>query len=264
MSGGIYDLLVAGNQKYGTSIRDIAVSEFHCDPDEIARTVIMAPCWEAEMFSGCADVVSCAPGARVLRWNVGEFTYIRTGIGAPNVTDITLALGGTPCRRIVFIGAAGSLSEEIGIGDISVPSSSISGDGAERYLSAELGDCFGKTVYPDRELASALLESAGKRALPFDRKLHSAVNFSVDTLFAQFAHIDKILSLGSRTIDMEASACLRASELCGIKAAAVFSISDNTVVGKSLYSGRSETDAECRRATRALIPEIVMEALTSA
>ena len=49
---------------------------------------------------------------------------------------------------------------------------------------------------------------------------------------------------------METAAFFKASKLAGIKAGAVLQVSDNTIINKSLYSGRTTEDQAFRKKIR--------------
>ena len=59
---------------------------------------------------------------------------------------------------------------------------------------------------------------------------------------------------------METAALFKAAEICNIKAAAIFSISDNTILKKSLLSGRTKEEMDYRRNVRKnIIAKVVLE-----
>ena len=88
----------------------------------------------------------------------------------------------------------------------------------------------------------------------------NADNYSVDAVFTQFPHIDHFIELGVKTIEMETSATFRCCNIAGIKATALFCISDNTIKKKSLYSGRNEEERAFRHHVRKqIIPKIVID-----
>jgi purine-nucleoside phosphorylase len=97
-------------------------------------------------------------------------------------------------------------------------------------------DSFGEKNYPHPEAfahLAALTEAASKEyAIPW----HRGKTFSVDTIFAEFAHLEEVLSLGCDSIEMETAAFFKAAAISGLKAAALYVISDNIYQGKSVYS----------------------------
>jgi len=82
----------------------------------------------------------------------------------------------------------------------------------------------------------------------------------VDTIIAQFAHIDEIIGMGCNCIEMETSALFKSAEICSINAATVFSVSDNTILKKSLLSGMTEKEIDYEKnARRNTLTKIVIE-----
>lgn len=267
----IYDWLLQGNERFGTKMHDICLNVLKCEPEQIHEHVIIAPWWQPDIFINFGAAVDKAfDGEHTKVWNMHisefDFTYIRTGIGAPVVGDTTLALGCTPCKKAIFIGSAGALDYNMGIGDIVIPKYSICGDGVCRYLTngrLKDNDMFGQAVYPNEQLTKKINTITNKTCIENNVKWHIGKNYSCDTIFAQFSHIDEIIELGCNTIEMETAAYFKAAEIAGINAGAVFSISDNSIKKKSLYSGRTDQEMQYRHDIRAkIIPRIVFEALS--
>lgn len=263
-----YDNLLMGIKRYGTEPEDICRSTLGVDTAKIRERVIIAPWWVPTIFPGMdAAFVNVCESVQV--WDVSyegqEITYIKTGIGAPMVMDMVLVLGVTGCKKAVFIGSVGALDPGINIGDIVVPEYSVCGDGASRYLQAGLlkdNDVFGGRVYPDREMFDRLRNAAEEIGGRHDVRVHIGRNYSTDTIFVQFAHLDEIMGTGCNVIEMETAAAFRAAEMAGIALGALFSVSDNALTEKSLLSGRTDADMEYRKRVRQeLFPPIIGKAL---
>ena len=263
----IYEHILNENKRFGTNPVDIARSVFNCEPEMIQKNVIIAPEWKPEIFSGYADGIDQVHDGLYKIWNLSinkkTASYIITGVGAPNVIDVVLALGCTPCENIIFIGSVGGLDEKLKIGDIVIPEYSICGDGACRYLTdkkAFENDCFGEKYYPNKEIYEKIISKTENITKENNVTWHTGKNFSIDTVIAQFAHIDEILDMGCNCIEMETAALFRSAEICGIKACAVFNVSDNTILKKSLLSGRSKEEMEYRKYVRKnILTKIVLE-----
>jgi len=263
----IYEHILSANKRFGTDPIDIARSVFNCDPVMIRKDVIIAPEWKPELFADYADGIDQVHDGIHKIWNLPvnkkTITYIRTGIGAPNVLEAVLALGCTPCENIIFIGSVGGLDENLKIGDIVIPEYSICGDGACRYLTDKKvfeSDCFGEKYYPNKEIYERLVSKTENISKENNVTWHIGKNFSIDTVIAQFAHLDEILAMGCNCIEMETAVLFKSAEMCEIKACAVFNVSDNTISKKSLFSGRSEEEMEYRRYTRKnVLTKIVLE-----
>ena len=63
---------------------------------------------------------------------------------------------------------------------------------------------------------------------------------------------------------METSTFFHAASIANLKAAAIFSVSDNTFANKSLYSGRTEHDKLKKdKVNSEIVPNIVLKALNT-
>jgi nucleoside phosphorylase len=119
-----YQYLIDGIRRYGSTEEDICLHGLGVSTNQVNENIVIAPWWEPSALEklGEAEYLSESPSSAVKVWNIRkkdlQFTYIKTGIGAPVLMDAVLSLGVTRCKRAVFIGSVGSLDEKIGIGDI--------------------------------------------------------------------------------------------------------------------------------------------------
>lgn len=261
-----YSDLIAGMKRFGSTEKDVCIHGLGISPEKINKNVIIAPWWEPSIFSGLgtAEFLSSSEFASIKIWNIESndlsMTYIKTGIGAPVLMDVLLSLGVTECKRIVFIGSVGALDSTVGIGDIVIPEYSICGDGASRYISSDTleKDVFGEKQHPDIHLFEKAKIAIEYICKDNNVKWHIGKTFSIDTIFAQFAHIDSILGMGCNVIEMETASAFKAANLMNIPIVALFSVSDNTVTNKSLISGRTREEMDYRRyVRRELFPKII-------
>lgn len=264
-----YENLIYGMKRFGSTENDICVNGIGITPEHVHENVIIAPWWEPSTFPNfrILEYLSESEFSEIKVWNIKingiEITYIKTGIGAPVLMDALLSLGVTPCRKIIFIGSVGSLDSNIGIGDIVIPKYSICGDGASRYISSDFladSDVFGKKIYPNENLFENAKNITARICKENNVKWHIGKTFSIDTIFAQFAHLDEILNMGCNVIEMETAAAFKAAAIMNIPIVALFSVSDNTITNKSLISGRTQQDMEYRRyVRRELFPKIIWD-----
>ena len=265
-----YETILDGMKRFGSTERDICVSGLGIEPEQVNENVIIAPWWEHKSLHGLGKVkyLSASDFSAIKVWDITagktKITYIKTGIGAPVLIDALLSLGVTRCKKIIFIGSVGSLDPEIGIGDIVIPEYSVCGDGASRYIASDdlkSDDCWGEKVYPNNDLFDTVKGITKAICDENGVKWHIGKNYSIDTVIAQFTHIDEIIDMGCNVIEMETAAAFRAAKIMDIPIAAVFSVSDNTVTKKSLISGRTKTDNDYRRKVKKkLIPKIILKA----
>lgn len=250
-----YSDLLNSHLKYGTTSDDIIERKGY---EKILENVVIAPWWSHDIFDGL-NFEEDQVNDKVFNFYGDDlsFSYIELKrIGAHGIMDFILSLGVTKCKNIVFLGSAGSLDESIKIGEIVIPKYSICGDGASRYLNINLEDEFLKKEYPSKMITNDLIDILKERNI----KYHYVPNYSIDTVFAQFYHLDKILDLGAKTIEMETACLFKCCNLMNINATALFCISDNTILNKSLYSGRTDEENNYRHKIRyELIPKIVID-----
>ena len=250
-----YKDIIDWHKKYGTSKDDIIKRVGY---QNILENVVIAPWWEHNIFDEFSDRIE-EVGKNVYNvYGKGfEFSFIEVkNIGAPSIVEYVLPLGLTKCEKLLFIGSAGTLDKSIKIGDLVVPVFSYNGVGVCRYFNDNLEDDFENKYYPNNQLNNDLINAIKK----IGYKYHNVINYSVDTIFAQFAHIEHIVELGAKTIEMETSTMFRCADMLNIASAALFCVSDSTLKNKSLYSGRTEEDKKIKYYIREkIIPRIVIE-----
>jgi purine-nucleoside phosphorylase len=228
---------------------------FRCDPEAIHPDVILMPWWQPEVFSLWVDQIATITPNKLfeLEFKGKPISIVRSGIGAPQSGDAVLALGCTACERIWFAGSVGGLQSDMCIGDLVIPSSSYSGDGFCRYLQPGFPreDCFLENVYPDESLSKMVVHVAAPLASAEGVAVYSGPVYSTDSILTEFSRLDDIINdLGCIGIEMETAAVFKAARLVGIRAAALFSVSDVPVRNQSIYAGRSEEQKAHRRETR--------------
>ncbi len=254
-----YSDLLKSHEEYGNSKQDILLRHGF---DKILKFVIIAPWWDIGIFEEYNPIITKINDSLYnIKINDVEFSFVQLKmIGASVIMDTLLSLGITNCQNILFIGSVGSLSTHINIGDIVIPKYSICGDGASRYLNPNLEDEFGKKEYPNEQITNKLLDVVKDVCKETKVNYHYVSNFSIDTIFAQFYHINYILNTGCETIEMETANFFKTAKTVGLNATALLCISDNTINKKSLYSGRTTTDNDYRKFVKSrIIPEIIIQ-----
>ncbi len=249
-------------KKYGISEDDVCRNRLKIGGDEVEEIAVISP------INAAADYENV--GARVTQLSDGffptyriekdgvKFTFVAFQVGACNVCEVVCALAYSNCKKLIFTGTVGAIREEFSIGDIVLPRCSVCGDGATRYFTLgalkDSDSAFGKKFYPDEELQGALAEYLSAKNTAFQY----ANVFSIDTIVAQFFHIEEFLSYGADVLEMETAATFNASKILGLQACALFHVSDSTVEKKSLLGGRSKEEHELHRRTKLFtIPELV-------
>lgn len=250
-----YKDLLESHLKYGTKKEDIKKNRGY---EHILQDVVIAPWWSHDIFEGKVNKISkINDKVYNIYGDNFSFSFIELKrIGAPAIMDYVLSLGVTKCRNLIFLGSAGSLDSNIKIGDIVIPEYSICGDGASRYLNINFKDEFGLKEYPSNNITNKLINILDSNKI----KYYHVPNFSTDSVFAQFVHLEEIINMGAKTIEMETSILFKCNLLLNINMTALFCVSDNIINKKSLYSGRSKEEHNYRHKVRnEVIPYIIIE-----
>ena len=189
-----------------------------------------------DIFKGHVDSIKHIAGPTGHGYDINELaigdkkiTYITTGVGACKLMDAVLALGCTPCKNILFIGAVGTLNENMKIGNIAIPDYSICGTGADRYLTSgnvSESDSYGKKYYPNKELSDKVLKVTNESIKDKDIKTYIGKVFSSDTIFAEYAHLDEFMNMGRDIVEMETATLFNAANVvCNISQIILWQIS---------------------------------------
>lgn len=250
-----YQDILNSHLKYGTNKNDIIKNRGY---ENILENVVIAPWWSYEMFNGKFDKIDMINDKVYNIYGKDfSFSFIELKkIGAPGIMDYILSLGLTDCKNLIFLGSAGSLDSNINIGDIVIPKYSICGDGASRYLNNKFKDEFGLKEYPSENITNKLIRILDLKKINY----YNVPNFSTDSLFLEFIHLDEIINMGAKTIEMETSILFKCNTVLNINMTAIFCISDNIVNKKSLYSGRGKEEHDYRHKVRKeIISDVIVD-----
>lgn len=158
-------------------------------------------------------------------------------LGAPQtvlVLERMIALG---AKKFVAVGWCGSLSNDVRIGHIVLPSGAVSEEGTSAHYP-------GIECAPSFELLNSLksgLNSAG-------RTIHEGPVWTTDAPFRETcAKVKDFQSKGILAVDMETSALFSVSKFRGVELAVVLVVSDDLSTLKWVHGFRDPTFHESRK-----------------
>ena len=244
---------------YKTAIK----CEFGLSAEKHYDILVVAPGWTpTKLMQGfdvevtCTEKHSYISGYEV-KGDGFLMAWIQTSPGACSTIDELSLCSVLDFDELVFIGAVGSLSKDIGIGELCTPSFSVSGTLANGYLMEDITQYkpFGK-VYPnDPEYVSKIINLIGDMGY----EITQAPVFCTDTVLCEYAHMDFIKSFDVSLIEMETSSFYLIADLLEKPAIALLVVSDNSASGESLVL-RTQEQKDIYNATRFdTIPKILME-----
>lgn len=158
-------------------------------------------------------------------------------------------------KKIIFVGSVGSISEDVNIGDLIIPYTSVSGEAFSSYMYETINkESLHKEYHPTKTLYDKTTNYLKNENIDYkDIKV-----YSVDTIIGQFSHIDEIINKDCKAIEMETSALFSSCEVTKKECIALLVVSDNTIINKSLISGRTDKDMKLYHQTRyEIIPKII-------
>lgn len=248
--------------KYGDSSK--LVNRLGITEEDVTEVVVLAPWWHPNKLYNNYDckielLSDEFPDVHRITHNNKSFLHIRSYVGATNVGETVLLLSFTKCRRIIFVGSVGSISNDVNIGDLIIPLTSVSGEAFSSYMYETINKgSLHKEYHPTRELYDVTTNYLRNENIDY-KEIRV---YSVDTIAGQFAHIEELLNLGCKAIEMEMSALFSACQVAEKECVALLAVSDNTILNKSLISGRTDDDMEKYYKTRYdIIPKILLKIL---
>ncbi len=149
--------------------------------------------------------------------NARNLTLIVTGMGASFTGDAVLYLSGTNCKNVILFGSCGLIKSEkgIGIGSIVAPVKCIS---MESFTDILLKNHGLKAFYPDRDMLGSFLNK--------NKGVKEVNCATLGSLKLEEDNLGLFTDKDIHVVDMESSGLFSAASLKGIKAMALFYISD--------------------------------------
>ena len=188
------------------------------------------------------------------RYKGKPVTVIGSLVGSPVTSDAAYFLRFTPCGSIIYTDAIGTLKDDVGIGDIIVPTGAVRGEGGSKYHAEEW--------YPavaDFDLmrkAAPILEEAFTK---LGVNLHYGIIYTTDSFAAETRDfLEKLQKMNIIGIEMETSAIFTIASLQGRKAVAIDIVSDNPLIGKSLVDPLPSEDKNRQKKSTETLQEVIL------
>lgn len=256
----LYKKLKFNMERY-SGCTDFLNNIYGLDENEQYEAIILAPSWNPEkIFKNCnakIELLKKGPyyNSYIMEINDKKYGYIQTGSGASNMVDCCLTLGNSKCKKIIFIGAVGALSEDMLLGDIITPSKSIAGDGASLYLYEKVSaNNFQTAVYPPKGAKENALTVANNMGIELKEK----VVYCTDSIFCEYFHLNDILLFGSEAIEMETASFYRCMEIMRREGIAILCVSDNSITKNALVGRVDDDTKKYHKGRETLIPKLIL------
>ena len=185
-----------------------------------------------------------------------KIAWVQIASGACNLIDHLILCGELRFRKLIFVGAVGSLKEKYNVGDLCTPSYSISGAFANAYLCGNLSEYkpFEK-VFPNEEYLNHVIELAKKN----NYELYKASVYCTDSISMEYSHLDEIQSFDTDFIEMETSSFYLIADLLEVPAIALLIVSDNSAMGHPLVGRNEELENNYNYGRSVVIPNLIYQ-----
>ena len=183
-----------------------------------------------------------------------KIAWVQVASGACNLLDHLVVCSELNFKKLIFIGAVGSLSEDFNVGDLCTPSYSISGVFSNAYLSENLNDYkpFEK-VYPNDKYIDEVIGFAKNKGY----NIRKGSVFCTDSIALEYYHLDEIKKFKTDLIEMETSTFYMLAELLEVPSIALLVVSDNSMTNKPLVGMKEEMKEVFDRSRKDIIPELI-------
>jgi len=238
-------------------------SEFGLSVDKHYDLLVVAPGWKpTKIMAGFdVEVVTTAIHSYISGYEVKGngflIAWIQTSPGASSLIDELSLCAFLDFEKLIFLGAVGSLTKEIGLGSICTPLYSVSGNLANGYLMEDIKEYkpFGK-IYPNDpafvENVISIIKESGYEIL-------QVPVFCTDSVLCEYDHMDFIKSFDVSLIEMETSSLYLMADLMEKPAVALLVVSDNSATGESLVLRTPEQKAVYNNSRLEVIPKILLK-----
>jgi uridine phosphorylase len=159
---------------------------------------------------GCA----CRPGS----WKGEPLSVVAPAMGAPYAAMVLEKLIALGARRVLVLGWCGSLSSQVRIGDLILPSAAVPGDGTSPHYCPEPG-----SISPHPALYDLLAASLRSAEVPW----HAGSVWSTDAFYRETKKlVQSCREKGILGIEMELAALFAVGRFRGIAVAGLLVVSD--------------------------------------
>ncbi len=189
---------------------------FGIPKQEVRKTCVLMPFLLKEALREF-KVGRLARGKLYSAGNSRDFTLIHSGMGPALTGDALLYLKDTGCKNVVLLGSCGLLAQNngLGIGSLISPLKAYSLESFSRMLANQ--EIASDVYYPDKKLLEDFTSGSSIKQITCA---------TVSSLKLEEERKGAWLKQGIEAVDMECSAFFAAASHSGLKALAVFYVTD--------------------------------------
>ena len=244
--------------EYNTS--NLAYHTFGVSSEMVFDALVIAPGWKPTKiitdpsFHTTVLAVNNYDSSYLVEKEGLKLLWIQCSSSAANLMDRLLICAELQFKKLIFVGAVGSLNEQFRIGDICTPSYSISGVYANAYLCDRLSDYtpFDK-VYPNQIYVDKIISLAKENGY----NLKQGSVYCTDSIALEYSHLEEIKAFHPDLIEMETSTFYLLADLLEVDAIALLVVSDNSALKQPLIGRNDEMQTKFNYGRKEIIPDLI-------
>ena len=233
---------------------------FGFEPDILYDALVVAPGWKPDktILDPSFTVTLLSQHAYFSGYLVEKegvrIAWAQTASGACNVLDHIIICGELQFKKLIFVGAVGSLVPDLSVGCICIPEVCFQGSYAGAYFEERLPAFapFAPVFPPDGNYVERVIRM-GQR---LGHEIRKTKVFCTDSIALEYSHLPEIRAAGAELIEMETALFYQLADLFEVPAVALLAVSDNSATGTPLL-GREEPSMDYRRARGWAIPGLI-------
>lgn len=245
----------------------LAYHTFGVTKDIVYDALVMAPGWKPTKI--CTDpsfhITILSEHSYISSYLVEKeekkILWIQCASSAANLLDHLIICAELSFKKLIFVGAVGSLNEHYEIGDLCTPSYSIAGVYSNAYLCEHLIDyhLFEK-VYPKQDFINKVVSLAQRSGY----NLKQGCVFCTDSVALEYSHLEEIKRFHPDLIEMETSTFYLLADLLEVDAIALLVVSDNSALKQPLIGRSEDQQAKYNYGRKVMIPDLIYKILSDA
>lgn|GEM_PF-513516 len=241
---------------------NMAFQTFGLSPEDTFDALVVAPSfspYKLGLDARCA-VATLKEGAYTAGYLVEKdnlkIAWIKIGSSAGNLIDHLSLCAELTFRQLIFVGAAGALTPDFDVGDVCVPSFSISGSQADAYLvkSSIRESALFEKITPDAAYTDRVIRLG--RAM--GHTIQKASVFCTPSIALEYTHLEEIRAFHTDLIEMETSSFYLMTELFEVPGVALLVVSDNSATGAALVGRTEYQQRQYEYGRGTVLPEMIL------
>ncbi len=244
------------------NVSNMAYLSFGLASDVVYDALVVAPGWKPTKIieDSRYNVKTLTTHAYISGYLVEidnlKIAWIQIASGASNLLDHLTLCAELKFKKLIFVGAVGSLTDKYNVGDVCTPSFCIGGVLANTYLKDSIHDYVPfEKVYPNESYINQIITIANDNS----HALHKASVFCTDSIALEYYHLEEIKKFNTDLIEMETSTFYLLADLLEVPSIALLVVSDNSAAGHPLVGMDETLQQKYNHGRKVVIPDLIYQ-----